>query len=115
MEQINKVEVLGTMGNVRIYNPPGQPPFARFSVVTKRVYYQKSTDSDIVENTWHSVVLNQDRNFPDLSILQGGGTCHVIGRIRNSKYLGQDGQERYSSDIIAQSVKLLNEPSTIPV
>lgn len=115
MEQINRIEILGTLGNVRVFTQPDSTPFARFSVVTKRVFYQQSSETDVVESTWHNVVANQGKACPNLAILANGKTCHVIGRVRNSKYTGADGQEHYSSDIVAQSVEILDEPVSVQV
>lgn len=112
---INRIEILGTLGNVRVFNQQDGTSFARFSLVTKRVFYQQSSESDIVEATWHSVIVNQGKACPNLDMLTNGKTCHVIGRIKNSKYTGQDGQEHYSSDIVAQSVEILNEPANAQV
>lgn len=108
MEQINKVEILGIVGGVSVYNQ-GQTPFARVSIVTKQVYYQSASGTDVVDSTWHSVVINQSRNMPDITRIQKGDAIHVLGRLRNSKYTDKDGQERYSSDIIAQAFEIMDE------
>ena len=38
---------------------------------------------------------------PDLSVLQKGDKVHVIGRLRNRKYVDNAGIERTQIDIIA--------------
>ncbi len=113
MEQINKVELLGIVGSVHVYNQGPSTPFARVSLVTKSVYFQASTSGDVVESTWHNVIINQGRNMPDLSIIKKGDALHLIGRIRNNKYTSSEGQERYSSDIIVQSYEILNETPSV--
>ncbi|MCQ2116469.1 MAG: single-stranded DNA-binding protein [Bacteroidales bacterium] len=112
MEQINKVEILGIVGGISVYTQ-GQTPFARVSVVTKQVYYQSASGTDVVESTWHSVVINQTRNMPDINTIRKGDAIHLVGRIKNNKYTDKDGQERYSSDIIAQAYEIMEESPAI--
>ena len=109
MEHLNRVELLGIIGNIHIYNQKETAPFARLSLVTKKVVFQASTNEDAVESTWHNVVLNQCKSLPDLNVLQKGQLLRVTGRIRNGKYTGQDGQERYTSDIISSAAEIVED------
>ena len=115
MEHINRAEVLGVVGNIRIYNPSGQTPFAKFSLVTKRMYYQASSGGDVVESTWHSIILNQGKACPDLAVIKTGETWRVTGRIRNNRFTGQDGQDRYTSDIVAQQAERVDDADSMRI
>lgn len=114
MEQLNKVELRGVVGNVHIYDQQkGTAPFARFSLVTKHVYFQQSSGEDVVESTWHNIMVTQGKAFEDLTQIQKGDSFHVLGRIRNSRFVGQDGQERYTTDIVASLLEKESEPATV--
>lgn len=114
MEQINRVELRGIVGNIHYYNNvDGVPPFARISLVTKHAYHKPSSGEDVVESTWHNVFANQNRNFPPLDQIGKGDTLHVTGRLRNSKFVGQDGQERYTTDVVALSLEVEKESATV--
>lgn len=106
MEQINRVELRGMVGTVKVFNQQdGTAPFVRLSVVTKRVFYQQSTGTDVVESSWHSVVATEGPGCPDLSSLQKGDYVHIIGRLRYNRYTGTDGQDKMGTDIVASQVE----------
>ena len=114
MEQINRVELRGIVGNTHSYDAAdGGQAFARISLVTKHAYHKPSTGEDIVESTWHNVIANQNRNFPPLDKICKGDTLHIVGRLRNNKFVGQDGQDRYSNDVVALTLEKEAESATI--
>ena len=114
MEQINRVELRGIVGNTHYYDAAdGGQAFARISLVTKHAYHKPSTGEDVVESTWHNVIANQNRNFPPLDKICKGDTLHIVGRLRNNKFVGQDGQDRYSNDVVALTLEKEAESATI--
>lgn len=55
----------------------------------------------VIETTWHLVTAWEGKACADLSVLQKGDKVHVIGRLRNRKYVDNAGIERTQVDIIA--------------
>lgn len=110
MEQLNKVELRGRVGNVRVSNVSGRS-VCHFSVATNTIY--RNMENTIVEETtWHNCSVWSSQRMPDLSFIKVGMPIAVGGRLRNSKYTGSDGVERWSTEIIANDVQALpeNEP-----
>ena len=103
IEQINRVELLGKVGNVRL-NTMEDAQVANFSLATNYVYKQKD-GTPVIETTWHNVVLWGKRDSNDLSFIKKGISLHVSGRIRVSHYLAADGTERSIYEIFASSVE----------
>ena len=100
---INRVELQGRVGTVRIQNAGGCV-VASFSVMTEEVY--KANDGTVLcESTWHHVTAWAGKDV-NLDGLTRGSLVHVEGRIRNSMYTASDGTERGYMEVMASSLKV---------
>lgn len=102
MEQLNRIEIRGNVGSVKL-QPVGEKLAARFTVATNYAYKDKDGVA-VIETTWHNVSAWQSRSEADLQQLDKGSKVYVSGRLRSQKYIGADGQEHSSYEIVAQSV-----------
>ena len=103
MEQLNKVEIRGIIGSVYV-KEFGNAKVANFSVATESCYTSRD-GSKVIEVTWHRVVAWEGGQIQDLSLLKKGSAVHVIGRLRMQKYMGSDGCERSTYEILANTVE----------
>lgn len=105
MSGINKAIILGRVGQT----PTKSGPAVKFSVATSEKWKDKSGESQ--ERTeWHSIV-----TFGKLADLceqyvKKGQQVYVEGRIQTDKY-EKDGQTKYSTSIIANTVQFLGQRS----
>lgn len=108
MASVNKVIILGNLGRdpeVR-YSPDGGA-IANVSVATTSRYKDKAS-GDMKEDTeWHRVVF-----FGRLAEIAGeylkkGRPVYVEGRLRTRKWQDQTGQERYTTEVVADQMQLL--------
>ena len=103
MEQLNRIELRGTVGSIRVQTI-SEKHVARISLVTNYVY--KSKDGDpVIETTWHNISAWENKSFPDLTTIQKGDRLHVLGRLRNQRFLGSDGIERTSCEVSANRLQ----------
>ena len=107
METINKVELQGTVGNVRLQEA-GDKKVIHFSLVTNRVGRNKDGEN-IVETCWHNVEAWEGKNIPDLARIGQGSNVPLFGRIRYTKYVGTDKIERTGTDIIASRLDMVDD------
>ncbi len=107
MEQLNRIELKGNVGNVRITDV-GSNRVARFSLATNYLYKTREGEA-AVETTWHNIVVWAGRNMPPLEKIEKGTPVHVIGRMRSSKYTAADGTERQSYEVVANKLTLSDE------
>lgn len=105
MEQLNKIELRGNVGNVRI-SDVGENKVARFSLATNFMYRGKDNEA-VVETTWHSVTAWSGKGMPDFSSIVKGAPVYVTGRLRTSRFTGNDGMERTVYEVIASKVEVL--------
>ena len=106
MEQINRIELRGTVGTVRVQEV-GETHVAKISLVTEFVYKGREGEP-VIETTWHYITAWEGRNMMDLSTIRKGSKLQVLGRLRGQHYTGNDGVERYSYEILASRMELVN-------
>lgn len=107
MEYINRIEVQGRIGSIRVNEVNGSK-VANFTIVTEHLY--KSRDSGAVnETTWHNIVAWSSRDIPEPEKLAKGMPVNVTGRLRSNKYVSAEGTEKHFHEIMASKVRILAE------
>lgn len=107
MEQLNKIELKGNVGFVRILNVEGKHVI-KLSVATNYVYKGR-TGEPVIETTWHNVSAWESKGMPDFTKIEKGTKIHVIGRLRNQRYTDSEGQERYSTEVSAYQMEIIED------
>ena len=108
MEQLNKVTLRGIIGSVRIINV-GDKNGARITVATN-LAYRGQDGCCIIETTWHNVTAWEGKDIHDLDKLEKGSTVEITGRLKNQRYTTSDGDDKYSTEILAHTVNIITEP-----
>ncbi|MDO9169543.1 MAG: single-stranded DNA-binding protein [Methylobacter sp.] len=109
---LNKVMLIGRLGadpEVR-YLPSGSA-VATIRLATSRRWKDKQTGERKEETEWHRVVFFNRLAEIAGEYLKKGSQAYVEGRIRTQKWQGQDGQDRYSTEIVADSMNMLDSRS----
>ena len=107
MEHINKVEIRGNVGTVRMNEHNGKK-VVNFSVVTDFLY--KSREGiPLSETTWHNVVAWSGKDIVDLELITKGAQVHVCGIIRANKYTSADGVEKFFYEIMASRLQIVTD------
>ncbi|MCD9032306.1 single-stranded DNA-binding protein [Luteimonas sp. Y-2-2-4F] len=104
---INKAILVGNLGNdpETKYTQSGMA-VTKISLATTSV--RKDRDGNTQERTeWHRVTFFGKLGEIAGEYLRKGSQVYVEGSIRYDKYTGQDGQERYFTDIIADEMQML--------
>lgn len=107
MEQINRIDLRGTVGFVRSQKINGKT-FVRFSVATNYVYKDRSGDP-VIETTWHYVSAWEGKGTQDVTKIEKGSKVNVTGRLRGQRYTDAEGVERYAYDVAAQLVQVIED------
>ena len=109
MEQLNKVELKGIVGNVRIQTYDDSK-MARIGLATNFAYKDREGTA-VIDTSWHNVIAWEGRNIQGLEKIGKGTKLHVLGRIRYQNYTGVDGIDRTGTDILASQIKIIDDPS----
>lgn len=111
MEQLNRIELRGNVGSVRIQKVSGVN-VANITVATNLAYRGKD-GTLIIETTWHNVTAWEDNEIHNLDRIEKGGKIHIVGRLRCQRYTGTDGVERYMYEVVAKSVDIIDGQETL--
>ncbi|OGC92007.1 MAG: single-stranded DNA-binding protein [candidate division Zixibacteria bacterium RBG_16_48_11] len=107
MAGVNKVILVGNLGKdpeLR-YTPSGQA-VATFSLATNRKW--KDKDGQMQDQTdWHNIVAWGRQAEIAKEYLKKGSPLFVEGRIQYRTYNDRDGNKRFITEIVAQSVQML--------
>ena len=104
---VNKVILIGNLGadpETR-YMPSGDA-VTTLRVATSESWKDKQTGQTQERTEWHRVVM-----FGRLAEIAGeylrkGSKVYIEGQIRTRKWQGQDGQDRYTTEIVAREMQM---------
>ena len=111
MEQLNRVELIGIVGNVHVQEF-AETKQARIGLATNYAYKDRS-GCVVIDTSWHNVIAWEGRNMPDLSKIEKGSKLHVFGRIHYQRYMDKDGIERIGVDILANKIDIINNKQSL--
>lgn len=104
MKGVNKVVVLGNVGQdpeVR-YSPSGLC-FCNLSVATSESWKDKQTGERKERTEWHRVALQGKLAEIAGEYVKKGSQVYFEGKLQTRKWQGQDGQDKYTTEIIVDS------------
>ncbi|MCQ2159147.1 MAG: single-stranded DNA-binding protein [Bacteroidales bacterium] len=111
MEQLNRIELRGIVGNVK-RQIISDKEMARINVATSRAYRDKS-GAAVIETTWHNVVIWDVERIADVQALEKGAKVRVEGRVRTQKFTGADEIERTQYEVVATKVSAIENSDTL--
>ena len=99
-EFLNRVELRGRVGHDPRITNVGESQVARFSLATNEAFRGKN--GELCEKvTWHNITAWAGRNIMDFKDIRKGLFVALTGRLRNTRFTGNDGNERYIVEIVA--------------
>lgn len=107
MEQLNRIELRGVVGNVRVQTFD-ENKMAQISLATNYAYKDRE-GSAVIDTSWHHVVAWEGRNIQQLEKIGKGSRLHVLGRVRYRNYTGVDGVDRIATEILANKLTVLSD------
>ena len=108
MASVNKVIIIGNLGRdpeVR-YTPSGSA-VCNVSVATTRNWKNRDSGEKQEETEWHRVVFYDRLAEIAGEYLKKGRSVYVEGRLKTRKWQDKDGAEKYTTEIIAEEMKML--------
>jgi single-strand DNA-binding protein len=109
---LNKVMLIGRLGaDPEVRFLPSGGSVATIRLATSRRWKDKQTGERKEETEWHRVVFFSRLAEIVGEYLKKGSQVYVEGRIRTQKWQGQDGQDRYTTEIVADSMNMLDSRS----
>ena len=105
---INKVIIVGNLGQdpETRYMPSGAA-VTNFTVATNESWKDKQTGEQKDRTEWHRVAMFNRLAEIAAEYLRKGSQVYIEGKLRTRKWQGQDGQDRYTTEIIADEMQML--------
>ena len=106
---VNKVILIGNCGNdpETRYMPNGGA-VTNVSIATSESWKDKQTGQPQERTEWHRCVFYQRLAEIAGEYLKKGSKVYVEGSLRTRKWQGQDGQDRYTTEIIVSEMQMLD-------
>lgn len=104
---MNKAMIIGNLGNdPELRHTQNQTPVATFSVASTERW--KDSDGNKQEHTeWHRVVAWKGLAEVCNEHLSKGSKVFIEGKLRTRKWTDQDGNIRYSTEIVVRDLEML--------
>ena len=106
---VNKAILIGFVGNdpeVRYLD--NGTPVANFRLATSETYTNRSGEK-VTQTEWHSVVLWRGLAEITEKYIKKGSQVYVEGRIRTRTWDDRDGNKRYTTEIIADTMQMMGK------
>ena len=105
---INKVIIVGNLGqdpDTR-YMPSGAA-VTNFTVATNESWKDKETGEQKDRTEWHKITMFGRLAEVSAEYLRKGSQVYIEGKLRTEKWKDKDGNERYTTKIIADEMQML--------
>ena len=104
---VNKVILIGNLGrDPEVRHLESGASVAKFSVATNESYQDKNGEWQTLTE-WHNVVAWRNRAERAERQLKKGMMVYVEGKLSTRKWQDRDGNDRYSTDVVANTFRLL--------
>ena len=105
---INKAIIVGNCGrDPEIRHTAGGTAVVNLTVATSEQWRDKQTGEKKENTEWHSVVLFGKLGEIAGEYLKKGRTVYIEGRLQTRKWQDKDGNDRYTTEIVASDMQML--------
>lgn len=106
---VNKVILIGNLGQdpETKYMPSGGA-VTNVSLATSESWRDKQSGEQQERTEWHRVVFFNRLAEIAGEYLRKGAKVYIEGSLRTRKWQGQDGQDRYTTEIVANEMQMLD-------
>ncbi|WP_027330602.1 single-stranded DNA-binding protein [Marinimicrobium agarilyticum] len=106
---INKVILIGNLGaDPETRYMPSGGAVTNINVATSETWKDKQTGQPQERTEWHRCVFFNRLAEIAGEYLKKGSKVYIEGSLRTRKWQGQDGQDRYTTEIVANEMQMLD-------
>lgn len=109
MRGVNKVILIGNLGqDPECKYLPSGGMVTTFSLATSETWKDKNTGQSQERTEWHKVVFYNKLAEIAGEYLKKGSKVYIEGSLRTRKWQAQDGSDRYTTEIVANEMQMLD-------
>ena len=106
---INKVILIGNLGaDPEVKYMPSGDAVTNLRLATSESWKDKSSGETVERTEWHRVVCFRRLGEIAGEYLKKGSKVYIEGKLQTRKWQGQDGQDRYTTEIVANELQMLD-------
>ena len=106
---INKVILIGNLGqDPEVRFTPSGTAVANLNLATSDTWMDRQSVQRQERTEWHRVVLFNKTAEIAQQYLKKGSKVYIEGRLQTRKWQDQNGQDRYSTEIVANDMQMLD-------
>jgi len=105
---VNKAIIVGTLGkDPDVKYTAGGSAVVNVSVATNENWKDKNTGENVEKTEWHRIVIFGKLAEIAAQYLKKGSQVYFEGKIQTRKWQDQAGQDRWSTEIVANEMQML--------
>ncbi|WP_111658231.1 single-stranded DNA-binding protein [Isoalcanivorax indicus] len=106
---VNKVILIGNLGaDPETRFMPSGGAVTNINLATSESWKDRNTGQMQERTEWHRVVFFNKLAEIAGEYLKKGGKVYIEGSLRTRKWQGQDGQDRYTTEVVASEMQMLD-------
>jgi len=109
---VNKVILIGNLGrDPEVRYTPNNAAITNVTIATSESWKDKATGENQERTEWHRVVFF--RRLAEIAgeYLKKGSKVYIEGKLQTRKWQDQNGQDRYTTEIVANEMQMLDSRS----
>ena len=107
MANLNKVQLIGRLGQDPECRETATGTVANFSIATNEYWTDKAGVKQ--ESTeWHNLVLWNKQAELARDYLRAGSQIYAEGRLQTSSWETQEGEKRYKTEVVVRAIQVLD-------
>ena len=111
MASVNKVTIIGNLGkDPELKFMPNGDAVCNFSVATTDTWKDKAGEKQ-ERAEWHNIVMYRKVAEIAGEYLKQGSSVYLEGRLQTRKWQTKEGQDRYTTEVVADSMQMLGKKS----
>ena len=104
---VNKVILVGNVGSIDVKQSE-RGAIANISIATSEQWKDKDTGEKKEKTEWHRVVIFGKLAEITAQYVNKGSKLYLEGQLRTRKWQGDDGTDRWSTEIVANEMQMLD-------
>lgn len=110
---VNKAILVGNLGaDPETRYTPSNTAVTNLRLATSDTWKDKNTGQREERTEWHRVICFGRTAEIAAEYLRKGSKVYIEGRIQTRKWQGQDGQDKYTTEIVCDSLQMLDSRSS---
>ena len=108
MKSLNRVQLIGNLGNDPEIKEHDGKVISKFSIATSEEWLDKSTNEKRKNIEWHRVVCFNYLATIVKNHLKKGTKIYLAGKLKTTKWQDKNNENHYATDIIAEELIMLD-------